>query len=142
MESQANPSRIKTKSFKNELRVKENQSKLFTEFDDFKSQRSAKSQRSHREQINIEILGPKDEVRNPEESYISRKSELREPSFMDKSFASSRQTRREKSQVEGDVARSSRKMAESRQDFSKKMTKVDSLNEKINERLNLIEGRF
>ena len=35
-----------------------------------------------------------------------------------------------------------KKLSDSRRDFSKKMTKVDSRNEKINDKLNMLQERF
>jgi len=64
---------------------------------------------------------------------------------LDKSFASSRpRSARQKSSMEEDFVLESptKKLGESRQDFSKKMTKYDTANNKINQKYNLVQDRF
>lgn len=92
---------LKTKTNQNEdrhqsgTRLKSNYSKLLP--DDIDEVKSKKSHHSHHskhsmksDKINIEVLAPKN-MKNPEESFVSRRSALKDQSkIMNKSFACSR----------------------------------------------------
>jgi hypothetical protein len=96
METVSNKSNIQFKTIQDDLNksnilLKLNESKLPQEkFEDAKSYRSTTSRRNNQEenQINIAISGPKSTAKNPEESFVSYKSKIKNQSFMNKSFAS------------------------------------------------------
>lgn len=93
------------------MRVKSNSSKLLPDdFDEIKSHQSKHSMKSDTK-INIELLAPR-QVKNPEESFITRKSVLKEQSqLMNKSLGCSRrETERNQSSFESLSARSNKEL--------------------------------
>lgn len=105
-QAEVNRSSIKNKTNQDELRRSTVQDKsniyakvLPDDIDEIKSRKSHMSHRTQKTGHQINILAPI-EVKNPEESFISRKSGIKNHTQLDKSFASSRPRSEKKSDLD------------------------------------------